>query len=404
MSQQREMASLRKFKASSFWFAVYRDASGKQCNRSTKIKIAGEGLNERARGKDGAEKLKLAREIANTYESLERGHHTEQHFQKVTLDIFYKVNKRRMMPAVTETFMASWLAGVKSARGDGGTHARYESVVNRFLLSLGARKLVQLADISHDDIQSFVQAQTAAGKAAATVKIEHKILSAVFGAALKKGLIASNPASSVRVPMAAGESRKPFEWPQVRAILGAAQGEWKTAVLLGVFTGARLGDCVTMQWRHVDLPGKVIRFRPSKTKAKGGEIVVPLHADLEAHLMALPMPDGAGAAEQPLCPTLAAGSISGRAGLSRKFKEILVDAGIENEQTRQGTKKGRSFSAYSFHSLRHTFNTVLMNKGVSQELRMRLSGHKSEEMNTRYSHAEIETLRAAVAQLPGVNT
>lgn len=398
------MASLRKFKASPFWFAVYRDASGKQCNRSTKIKIAGDGLNERARGKDSADKLKLAREIADTYERMERGHPTEQHVQKVLLDIFEKVNKRRMVPAVTETFFAGWLERVKTRRGAGGTHSRYEAVVNRFLGTLGARKTVQLADILPDDVQALVDAQARAGKASATVKIEHKILSAVFGAALKQGLIASNPAAAVSVPIAAGESRKPFEWPQVRAILGAAKGEWKTAVLLGVFTGARLGDCVTMQWRHVDLPGKVIRFRPSKTKAKGGEIVVPLHADLEAHLMALPMPDGAGAAEQPLCPTLAAGSISGRAGLSRKFKEILVDAGIENEQTRQGSKKGRSFSAYSFHSLRHTFNTVLMNKGVSQELRMRLSGHKSEEMNTRYSHAEIETLRAAVAQLPGVTS
>jgi integrase len=188
----------------------------------------------------------------------------------------------------------------------------------------------------------------------------------------------------------------------VQEILQAAEGDWKTAVMLGVFTGARLGDCVSMEWRHVDFQNRVVRFRPSKTKAKGGEIVIPLHDDLEVHLMALPMPDGENAGKQPLCPELAKVEIGGRSGLSRKFKELLGTAGVENEQTRQGEGKGRSLSAYSFHSLRHTFNTVLMNQGVSQELRMKLSGHASEAMNSRYSHAEIETLRAAVGKLPGV--
>ena len=400
----RSVASLRKFKDSKYWFAIYRDATGKQCNRSTKLSHTITGADPKKRASDLREQRQLALEVARTYEDAERGHPTEQQVQKVLHAIFAKVNKRRMEPAVTETFFSGWLERVKTRRGAGGTHSRYEAVVNRFLDTLGARKTVQLADILPDDVQAFVDAQAGAGKASATVKIEHKILSAVFADALKQGRVANNPAAAVSVPIAAGESRKPFEWPQVRAILATAKGEWKTAVLLGVFTGARLGDCVTMQWRHVDLPASLIRFRPSKTKAKGGEIVVPLHADLEAHLMALPMPEGAGAAEQPLCPTLAAASIGGRAGLSRKFKEILIEAGIENEQMRQGVKKGRSFSAYSFHSLRHTFNTVLMNRGVSQELRMRLSGHKSEEINARYSHAEIATLRAAVAKLPGVTS
>lgn len=396
------MASLRKFKASRFWFAVYRDAAGNQCNRSTKIPVAGEGDNVRVRGKDAADKQRLAEQIARTYEDMERGHPTEQHVQKVLLDIFAKVNKRRIEPAVTETFFRAWLGRVKTRRGEGRTLVRYERVVERFLDSLGSRRTVQLADILPDDVQAFIDRLAADGKASATVRIEHKILGAVFTDALKQGRIGNNPAAAVSVPASAGESRKPFEWHQVQAILQAAKGDWKTAVMLGVFTGARLGDCVSMEWRHVDFQNHVVRFRPSKTKAKGGEIVIPLHADLEAHLMALPMPDGENAGKQPLCPELAKVKIGGRSGLSRKFKELLGAAGVENEQTRQGGGKGRSLSAYSFHSLRHTFNTVLMNQGVSQELRMKLSGHASEAMNSRYSHAEIETLRAAVGKLPGV--
>jgi integrase len=53
--------------------------------------------------------------------------------------------------------------------------------------------------------------------------------------------------------------------------------------------------------------------------------------------------------------------------------------------------------------LRHSFNSMLLNSGVGEDLRMRLSGHASTEMNRRYSHAEVETLRAAVAKLPRIN-
>lgn len=398
------MASLRKFKASRFWFAVYRDAAGKQCNRSTKMPFTGEGDTTRARGKDAAVKLGLAHHIAKTYEDMERGHPTEQHVQKVLLDIFAKVNKRRIEPAVTDTYFRAWLGRVKTRRGDGATLSRYENVVDRFVDSLGTRRVAQLVDLGAHDVQAFVDGLIADGKAPATVRIEHKILNAAFAEAMKQGLAAQNPAAMVSVPMHAGESRKPFEWSQVRAILAGIDGEWKTATMLGAFTGARLGDCVSMRWRNIDLPARLIRFRPMKAKANGADIVVPMHPDLEAHLMTVPTPDGADAAEQPLCPELARLSIGGRSGLSRKFHAILGSAGIENELARKGKGKGRSFSWYGFHSLRHTFNTVLLNQGVAQELRMKLSGHASEEMNSRYSHAEIETLRAAVAKLPGVSS
>lgn len=397
------MASLRRFKASRYWFAVYRDAAGRQCNRSTKIQTAGEGVDERMRGRDAAEKRRLAQQIADTYEQMERGHPTELQVQKVLLDIFAKVNKRRMEPAVVETFFSAWLGRVRTRRGAGGTLERYENVVERFLEALGSRRSTRLADILPGDVQAFVDLQVEAGKAPATVRIEQKILNAAFADALKQGMIAHNPAAAVTVPQAAGESRRPFTWQQVRALVDVAADEWKTVILLGVFTGARLGDCVSMCWRHIDLPERLVRFRPLKTRANAVELVVPMHPDLERHLMGLPMPDGAGAADSALCPKLASISIGGRSGLSRKFQVLLGAAGIENEVARKGTGLGRSFSHYGFHSLRHTFNTVLMNQGVAQELRMRLSGHASEEMNARYSHAEIETLRAAVVKLPALS-
>jgi len=54
----------------------------------------------------------------------------------------------------------------------------------------------------------------------------------------------------------------------------------------------------------------------------------------------------------------------------------------------------------TFHSLRHSFNSALANAGIAQEVRQKLTGHESPEMNKRYTHHELEPLRIAIAQIP----
>ena len=57
----------------------------------------------------------------------------------------------------------------------------------------------------------------------------------------------------------------------------------------------------------------------------------------------------------------------------------------------------------SFHALRHSFTSALANAGVAPELRMKLTGHKSESVHAGYTHHELETLRAAVGKLPALH-
>ena len=64
--------------------------------------------------------------------------------------------------------------------------------------------------------------------------------------------------------------------------------------------------------------------------------------------------------------------------------------------------KGRTVRSLTFHSLRHSFNSAMANAGVSQEVRMKLTGHMSADMNSGYTHLELEPLRAAVAVIPGI--
>ncbi len=174
------------------------------------------------------------------------------------------------------------------------------------------------------------------------------------------------------------------------AVLWTARGDNCSTFLRG-FAASRLGDVVNMTWRAVDLQEKVIRFTASKTKKP---VVIPMHPDLERELLKKP-----GIGKAPLFPTLAGRGTGGKTGLSNQFTAVVKAAGIESKPMGGGVRQQASLT---FHSLRHSFNSSMANAGVSQEIRMKLTGHASAEMNQGYTHHELEPLRAAIATLPNI--
>ena len=120
-----------------------------------------------------------------------------------------------------------------------------------------------------------------------------------------------------------------------------------------------------------------------------------IHPALEDYLLSLPT---AKSDDEYIFPTLAGRRAS---PLSKQFGELIalanIDRGVIRERTTYG---GRSVSALSFRSLRHSFSSILANAGVSEERRMALVGHASRDMHQKYTHHELERLRDAIALLP----
>ena len=56
--------------------------------------------------------------------------------------------------------------------------------------------------------------------------------------------------------------------------------------------------------------------------------------------------------------------------------------------------------AASDQPARHSFTSALANAGVSPELRMKLTGHKSAEIHRGYTHLEMDTLKDALHRDP----
>ena len=69
---------------------------------------------------------------------------------------------------------------------------------------------------------------------------------------------------------------------------------------------------------------------------------------------------------------------------SRIMKRAGITLGIVHARRTGG--QGRTVRTLTFHSLRHSFNSALANAGIVQEVRQKLAGHATPEMNKRYTH------------------
>jgi integrase len=234
----------------------------------------------------------------------------------------------------------------------------------------------------------------AKGLAPKTVNVDVKIIRGALNAARRQGLIATNPAEAVELPEAVGMERGTFTPAEVKLLVDTAEDEWKLLIMLAYFTGARLSDCARMQWECVDLGEETLTYTQAKTGAK---VTTPLHPDL---LKALNKLAGSDKPEVFIMTAIASQRGSGRRGLSETFKKIMRKAGVDS-QTVKG-KGNQMFSRRSFHALRHSFTSALANQNVAPELRMQLTGHKTEGEHKKYTHHEMDNLRAAIKKIPSL--
>lgn len=408
------MASIHKDARgkSPYWFCALTRANGQRTFKSTKT-------TDKAEAQSLCEKWQAAEEITKS-PALQNTALVAEHFLEATRKAaqgqFGENDARKVLNAVLEAaglaplpfstievFFRDRLAA-HALHKSSATAKRYGDVLEPSLTHLGERAKHGLTSLTSRDVESFRDAQIAAGKSNVTANFAVSIIRFALNVARRKGLIPANPAEQVeKLTEDAGE-RMPFSAEQLKDLLAVADAEWQGMIIVGCTAGLRIGDAAKLTWANVDLSRHVLRFRPEKTSRQknGKALEVPLLPDLENYLLALPSPSRQPNA--PLFPALIRRKITGNSGLSNTFSRLIATAGIENEpaKTKAATKtksKGRSVFPYSFHSLRHSFVSIMANAGVPKETRMKLAGHTT-NVHDKYTHLELESLRSAMASLP----
>lgn len=377
------MASVHRVPDSPYWQAAFYLPDGRRTLRSTK---------QRNRTK--------ALEVALAYAKAARlgteQRLTDVQARRVIGDI-HAIATREALPMYTaEAFIAAWLEGKLPTVADSSALA-YQKTAGEFTKHLGARAKGPVEAVNVKDVLSFRTA-LAARVSAGTVNQKLLILRGAWTWGVRLSLVTENPWKMVSMMTGDKQERRAFTLPELQALLAGCDQDWKTMVLLGLYTGQRLGDIAGLTWRQVDLDKRELSFTTQKTNRRQ---IIPLATPLVKHLLTLPSSDDPDAPVLPRCAE------AGGSALSRHFADLLTRAGliqrkIAHRKHGTGRNTRRIQSALSFHSLRHTATSLLKNTGASDAVAREIIGHDSEAISRGYTHMETSTLRRAIDAMPDV--
>jgi len=147
---------------------------------------------------------------------------------------------------------------------------------------------------------------------------------------------------------------------------------WRTAIMLGRWTGLRLGDICQLEWESLGKPGRIIVW----TDKRDRRVDLPLRQEIEDTVGAIPLD------HDVYCFPVQRDIImdtAKRATISTQFARLCSRLGVVG---------------HSFHDLRHTFLTAFVNErratGMNEAQIMdearKLAGHISATTTALYVH------------------
>lgn len=125
----------------------------------------------------------------------------------------------------------------------------------------------RLDQITVEDIERAREKVREGGKIKAHRWLVH--VAACFSAAVKAELIRRNPAQKVERERGNPARDRVLSDEEMKKLLAAADADEdphaRAAVLLAVWTGARKGELLNLEWKHVDLKARMVRQPDSKS-------------------------------------------------------------------------------------------------------------------------------------------
>lgn len=248
---------------------------------------------------------------------------------------------------------------------------------------------LKLNAIRPDQLQGLYSLKLNQGLSKRTVQYIHSIVHKILDQAMKWGLVARNVADMVSAPSPGKKAPQTLTAPQVKRLLEVVKGDRLYPLyVLAVTTGMREGELLGLRWEDVDLGKGVIHVRQAVQQLTGRGLVItePKTAKSKRTIRlsvygidALPNP-GSG-----LIFHTASGKPIGPRNLIRHFRKACLKAGLPQ---------------MPFHSLRHTFASLLLSQNVHPKVVQEMLGHSTITLTLdTYSHMLPDMQDGAVSKM-----
>lgn len=387
------MAGLIKRKNT--WFAVWW-LNGHQVRKSTRVHV----IPTPSDGNMNARALKkLAQTTADAMESGSKGALSQQAALAAVRAAFGANEQEETL----EGWARHWLSTQRSKK----SFAVCRKAIERFLELLPEAVGLPLRAVTPAMVDDWGK-RLLDHVSGSTVDRDAAEVSAMFNRAVAERIIDTNPARGFRLPVwarAEKQEREIFTLEQLRVIFEKFPGEWPDIVAVTLLLGGvRLGDVVALKWEQVRWDLGLVMVTAAKTNRGMSKPLIPaLKRILEKRRN-----DGLMGGMGYVFPYAAArvAQAGGKTSkLSIEFGKLLEEHGLrqtKRQRVESGEKRrvGVMQAVLSFHSLRGTAVTFLLDGGVPPEMVRLLVGHDSPEIERiHYYKPTAERQAEAMAAL-----
>jgi len=234
------------------------------------------------------------------------------------------------------------------------------------------------------------------GHATSTLRSVRATFATVLRSAVKRGHLEKNPAHGIVIRE--GDSKKErrfYSVDQVRMLLGVLTEPCASVVAVAVLTGMRIGEILALRWKRIDPLGATLEVAENYSsgefgspKTKSSQRVLPISSALRRVL------ENQHARMNPTSPEELVFRTPSGTPLNDKnlYNRELAPACDRIGQPR-----------VSWHSFRHTHQTLLHDSGASLKTSQELLGHSDLETTLNvYTHTVSDSQRNAVERVAGV--
>ncbi|HEV2289717.1 MAG TPA: tyrosine-type recombinase/integrase, partial [Candidatus Acidoferrales bacterium] len=233
----------------------------------------------------------------------------------------------------------------------------------------------QFSEITSADIEGY-KMHRRASVSGSTVNREMALLKRMFNLAIEWDLyLGLNPFRKVKFFRESNFGLRVLSPEEEEKLLQNAAPYLQDLIRFALNTGLRIGEIFSLRWSNVDLDKNILNvFAPKTQKIR----TVPINADARKVLEYWAL------------------------GKRNEFVFYNPDTGKPFVDLKAGFKlacKKAGVEGVTWHTLRHTFASRLVERGVDIVTVKELLGHSSITVTMRYTHTNLDAKHAAVGKL-----
>ncbi len=250
---------------------------------------------------------------------------------------------------------------------------------------------IPLVHIKPTDLEKIKHNMLQANKTPSTMKYAFAVVSQVWTLArIDELTLLESPTKKINLPKKDNKRERFLNFEESQILLNQLKEQSPQThdmALLSLYTGMRFGEIAGLEWQNIDFENEQISIRDPKSKQNRKAFLTPrliemLNAKKER------LAERGENAIGLLFPSRKGDVMTSVSNTFTRVADRLFNVNVKDTREK-----------VCFHTLRHTFASWLVQKGVDLYSVKELMGHADFKMTQRYSHLSPDGLRKATRVL-----